>query len=233
MAARRGPVVVVPGLCVAGYLVPACEELAAAGYDVLLLRPPGWPREERPDPEPTALADLVARIEEVFRAEGLHDVLLIGQSAGAQLAAHLAVAVPDRVRLLVLQGPCFDPRYRSVPHAVGRWLMDLPREKPSLLLVEGPEWLRVGPRRVARTLRLLIADGIEHTLLSYGGEVAVVVGEHETLATPTWTARLASRPELHVVLPGLPHSAAHADPAGFALCVVELDMRTARAGRPG
>ena len=219
-----------PGLCVADYLQPACDQLAALGYDVLLLRPSGWPGEERPGVEPTAVADIAGRLADVLRAEDVRDVLLIGQSAGAQIAAHLAVAVPDRVRLLLLQGPCFDPRYRTVPRALGRWLMDLPREKPSLLVVEGPEWLRVGPRRVARTLRLLVADGIEHTLLTYGGEVAVVVGAHETLATPRWTARLASRPELHVVLPGLPHSAAHADPARFARCVVELDTWTARAG---
>jgi pimeloyl-ACP methyl ester carboxylesterase len=229
--AARGPVVVVPGLCVVDYLNPACHELAALGYDVLLLRPPGWPREEQPRPEPTTVADLARRLADVVRSEGLRDVLLIGQSAGAQLAAHVAVADPERVRLLLLQGPSFDPGYRTVPRALGRWLADLPRERPSLLKVEGPEWARVGPRRVVRTLRMVLADGIEQTLLPYAGEVAVVVGEHETLATPAWTMRLASRPELHVVLPGLPHSAANADPAGFARCVVELDRRAARAGR--
>lgn len=223
---NRGPLVVVPGLCVAAYLRPACDALALQGYDVVLLQPPGWPGERRPEQEPRSLAEVAAPLADWLVGEDLREVLLLGQSAGAQLAAHVAAQVPDRVRLLLLQGPCFAPAYRSMPLALRQWLRDLPRERPSLGLTEAPEWLQVGPRRVGRTLRLSVHDAIEHTLRGYGGPVSVLVGEHDPLSTEEWTRGLASSPDLHVVLPGLPHSSPHKDPEGFADWVVRTDERS-------
>jgi len=209
-------VVVVPGLCVSGYLRPFCDALALAGHQVLKLDPPGWPRTPPPDLPPRTLGELARPLVDAVATLDVREVVVVGQSVGAQLAAHIAVAVPDRVGCLVLQGPTFDPRWRSRARAAWRLARDFPRERPSLLATEGPEWLRLGPRRVHRVARLALADRLEHTLASYGGPVAVLVGEHDTLSTPGWTRRLASSAELHVVLPGLPHSSAHADPAVLA-----------------
>lgn len=218
----RRQVLVVPGLCVSSYLRPACDALAAEGHDVWLLDPPGWPHGARVRPEPRSLRDVAAPLVRLLTAHDLRDVVLVGQSVGAQLAAHVAVAAPARVAQLVLQGPSFDPRWRTVPQAFAQWARDLPGERPSLLAAETPEWLGVGPRRVRRVLQQALADRIEETLRCYRGEVAVVVGERDPLSTRDWTRSLASRADLHVELAGRPHSAMHADPVGFAAVLREL-----------
>src|SRR5512146_3176557 len=107
-------IVVVPGLCVSSYLWSACDALAAAGFRVELVEPPGRPRSDRPKPEPTELAGLAAWLAGWLELRGLTDVLLIGQSVGCQLAADLAAQARHRVRAVVLQGPVFDPAYRTV-----------------------------------------------------------------------------------------------------------------------
>lgn len=168
------------------------------------------------------MRELAEPLVEALVAEDLRGVVLVGQSVGAQLAAHVAAAVPDRTRLLVLQGPVFDPRWRTVPAALRRWSMDVPRERPSLLWSEGPEWLRAGATTVRHVLRLALADALEETLAPYAGEVAVVVGARDTLSTRVWTRTLATRASLHLELPGLPHSTPHADPDGFARVLLDL-----------
>src|SRR4051794_20303037 len=137
-------VVVVPGLCVSSYLWPACDVLARAGFRAELVEPPGWPRSGRPTPEPADLAGLAVWLADWLAARGHCDVLRIGQSVGAQLATHCAKQEPDRVRAVVLQGPVFDPAYRNVLRGLGRWLADMPRERPGLAVREMPEWARVG-----------------------------------------------------------------------------------------
>src|SRR3954470_8474415 len=151
-------VVVLPGLCVSSYLWPACDALAREGFRVEQVEPPGWPRSQRPRPEPADLGELAGWMADWLAVRGLSDVLLVGQSVGAQLAAHVAVRVPARVRAVLLQGPVFDPAYRTVRRGLGRWLVDLPRERPGLAWREVPEWLRVGPRRVRRVLRQSLRD---------------------------------------------------------------------------
>lgn len=220
-----GDLVMVPGLCVSSYLRPACSELALAGFDVRLAVPPGWAQGGAYAEEPRSLADIAATVTRWLVAEDLRDVTLVGQSVGAQLAAHVAGAEPDRIRRLVLQGPVFDPGQRSVLRALPPWLEDIPRERPSLLFREAPEWLRVGPRRVRRTLRLALADHLERTLEDLpptGPPVDVAVGERDPLSTREWTASLVRGGGSHLVLPGLPHSSPHADPAGFAAVMRSL-----------
>jgi pimeloyl-ACP methyl ester carboxylesterase len=221
-------VVVVPGLCVASYLWPACDALAAEGFRVALVEPPGWPRSGRPRPEPADLAELARYLEDWLHRRGLTDVLLVGQSVGAQLAAHVALHASDRVRAVVLQGPVFDPALRTVPRSLGRWLRDLPRERPSLALREVPEWLRVGPLRVARVLRQSLRDRLEDTVAMLPVPVWVVVGEHDTLSSQGWQASLTRPPAPAVVMPGLGHSAPHAAPKVFAQLMAEI-----AAGRTG
>lgn len=118
--------VVVPGLCVSAYLRPACDALALAGFDVRLAVPPGWPAGGRPPQEPRTLADVARPIADWLAADGIEGVTLVGQSVGAQVAAHVAVLAPSRVDRVILQGPVFDPSQRSLPRAIGHWLADIP-----------------------------------------------------------------------------------------------------------
>ena len=143
----------------------------------------------------------------------LTGVLLIGQSVGCQLAAHMAARAPQRVRAVLLQGPLFDPAYRTVPRGLGRWALDLPREHPTLAVREVPEWLTVGPRRVARVLRQSQRDRLEDTVAVLDIPVRVLVGEHDPLSQLPWQHSLSRPDRPPVVMAGLPHSAPHAAPA--------------------
>lgn len=221
----RGELVMVPGLCVSGYLRPAADALADAGYRVHLVDPPGWPHSAALAAPPGSMGELAGWLVRWLAETGLEDITLVGQSFGAQLAGHVAVACPERIRLLVLQGPTFDPAYRTLPRAMARLLIDFPRERPSLLLVETPEWLRVGLRQVLATARLGLRDQLETTMRSVSVATVVVVGEHETLATREWSRSLVGGDpdgRHHIVMPGLPHSSPHADPAAFARLMLRL-----------
>jgi pimeloyl-ACP methyl ester carboxylesterase len=224
-------VVVVPGLCVSSYLWPACDALARAGFRAELVEPPGWPRSGRPRPEPTDLAGLAGWLADWLAAREHSDVLLVGQSVGTQLAAHCAAQAPERVRAVVLQGPVFDPAYRSVLRGLGRWLADMPREHPGLAVREVPEWATVGPLRVARVLRQSLADRLEDTVVSLDVPVRVVVGEWDPLSRPPWLTALSRPAGPPLVMGGLPHSAPHAAPDRFARLLRGLDV-TAGDGRP-
>jgi pimeloyl-ACP methyl ester carboxylesterase len=212
-------IVVVPGLCVSSYLWPACDALAGEGFRVELVEPPGWPRSEPPTPEPTELAGLAEWLAAWLELRRLTDVLLIGQSVGCQLAAHMAARAPQQVRTVLLQGPVFDPAYRTVPRGLGRWALDLLREHPTLAVREVPEWLTVGARRVARVLRQSQRDRLEDTLAMLDIPVRVVVGEHDPLSQRPWQHSLSRPAGPPVVMAGLPHSAPHAAPARFARLV--------------
>lgn len=220
--------VVIPGMCVSGYLRPLCDALALAGHEVLKLDPPGWPRTPPPAHEPGTLGELAGPLVDTAVRLDIRDAVVVGQSVGAQLAAHVAVAVPGRVRCLVLQGPTFDPRWRTLPRAAWRLARDFPRERPSLLATEAPEWLRVGLGRVHRMARLALDDRLEQTLATYDGPVAVLVGDRDTLSTRSWTRSLATSPELHVVIPALPHSSPHAAPVALAAAVGRLSRARRR-----
>jgi pimeloyl-ACP methyl ester carboxylesterase len=212
-------VVVVPGLCVSSYLWPACDALALEGFRVELVEPPGWPRSDRPRSEPRDLAGIAAWLGEWLELRGHTDVLLIGQSVGAQIAAHLAAQAAHRVRAVLLQGPVFDPSYRTVPRGLGRWALDLPREHPGLALREVPEWVKVGPRRIARVLRQSLRDRLEDTVASLDVPVRIVMGEHDPLSQLPWQISLGRPPGPPVVMAGLAHSAPHTAPDRFARVV--------------
>lgn len=221
----RGDLVVVPGLLVSTYLRPACDALALVGFEPRLAVPPGWAEGGQLATEPRALVDLARPIADWLAEDDLDGVTLVGQSVGAQIAAHVAALAPDRVRRVVLHGPVFDPRQRTLRSAVLHWASDIPREQPSLMAAEVPDWWRAGPRRIARTLRMALEDRIETTLDALPVEtmvVDVVVGELDPLSTRGWTASLVRGGGRHVVQPGQPHSAPHSDPEGFARIVADL-----------
>ena len=84
---------------------------------------------------------------------------------------------------------------------------------------EVPEWLTVGPRRVARVLRQSQRDRLEDTVAKLDIPVQVVVGEHDPLSQLPWQHSLSRPAGPPVVMAGLPHSAPHAAPARFARLV--------------
>ena len=149
--APGGPsVVLVHGLVVSGrYMVPAAERLA---HDRRVFVPdlPGFGLSESP-PCVLDVAGLSGTLSAWMEGIGLERATLVGNSMGCQVITELAARHPERVERAVLQGPTMDPRRRGVLGQVGRFLLDVPREPPSLLPSSSATWSR--PSRAGRGAR--------------------------------------------------------------------------------
>jgi pimeloyl-ACP methyl ester carboxylesterase len=212
----KGDVVVVPGLGVSVYLRQSVSLLGAAGFRAWLPDPPGFGDSGDP-PHPLDVGEIAAVLVHWLRNRGLTKVTLIGHSCGTQIAARVAAAEPDLVRRLVLGSPTLDPRYRSWPKAVLRWLRDSRREPSSLAKTQQPEWLRAGPARLFRLTRSMLADDLEASLSRVTCPVVVVRAERDPISTPAWAQRLASGDDRRLVeIPGVAHAFPYQVPAVFA-----------------
>jgi pimeloyl-ACP methyl ester carboxylesterase len=88
----------------AGGLRHSCAlDLLAEQYRVLAIEMPGFG--EQPNQTHETLAQLAQAVARVIEAIGLDRYHLLGTSFGGATAAHLAVARPDRIISLVLEGP--------------------------------------------------------------------------------------------------------------------------------
>jgi pimeloyl-ACP methyl ester carboxylesterase len=198
-------VVIVPGLAVRRYLEPTVRAVEAAGASCEMI---GLPT-RGPALSIHGYANLVAaRIQARGRS-----VVLVGHSAGTQVAALAATQVP--VARLVLGSPTIDPAYRTVPRVLRRWWLDGRQEPSSLAPQQRQEWRQAGPRRILVLFRSMLRHRLEETVAGLTCPITVVRGEHDPLCTPRWTQELAQGSTL-ITMPGLPHAFPYQDPAGFA-----------------
>jgi len=213
-------VVLVHGLIVSGrYMVPTLKQLAPH-YRVFAPDLPGFGKSGKP---PTVLdvPGLSSALCAWMEAVGLEKAALVGNSMGCQVIAHLAARRPELVERVVLQAPTMDPRGRTVSQQVTRFLLDVPREPPSLIPIELNDLLAAGPRRGWRTLHHALEDRIEENLPRVRVPALIVRGSRDPICSQRWaekTARLLPEGGL-VVLPGVAHAANFDAPAAFAAVV--------------
>lgn len=186
----RADVVLVPGLGALGYLV---DTLAGCGgwSSAHLLDVPGFGhRAARVCPaEVGAVADAVAGwIKEVVGAP----VVLVGHSTGAQAALRVAAAQPELVRSLVLLGPTFPPEQRTAKGLFRAYVANSRREPTGLWPATVPDYLRGGPREIARFIRSAQQDEPERVITQVGCPVLLARGEHDAFAPQPWVDRLTA-----------------------------------------
>ena len=214
------PVVLVHGLVVSGrYMVPLLEELARS-HAVYAPDLPGFGRSEG-SARMLDVVDLADALAAWMRALGLRRAALVGNSRGCQVITRLALRHPGLVGRVVLQGPVMDPRARSTPRQIGRFLLDATREPVSLIAIEGLDLLRAGAGRSLRTFRHALEDPIEERLPKVRVPALVVHGSRDRISPRSWAeevARLLPAGRL-VVLPGAPHAANYSAPAELARVV--------------
>lgn len=217
-------VVVVMGMAVADYLMPAVATLGA-WTRAHLVELPGFagsgepPRELSVDEHGRAV---VAWLEDA----SLGRVVLVGHSSGTQVAARAALRRPDAVAALVLASPTVDPVARSWLRLLVRWRLDGRHEPDGLTESHVPEWRRAGVRRLGHLVRAHLRDRLEDAIVDVGAPVLILRGREDRLLTRRWAHELAARAGDGTVVevPGA-HTFPWADPAAWSRSVRDLAER--------
>ncbi|MBC9735571.1 alpha/beta fold hydrolase [Nocardioides marmotae] len=166
---------------------PTLEALGRPSRTVLL---PGYGVRRRRGEEVAPAALGRALVDRLEAADG--PVVLLGHSAGAQVAAHAAALAADRVVGLVLVGPSTDPRARSWPALLGRWLRTAGHEPPRQLPVLAWSYARTGPLHGVRTMEAARHDDLQRTLGGVRCPVLVLRGPHDRICPADWAERLVA-----------------------------------------
>jgi pimeloyl-ACP methyl ester carboxylesterase len=182
-------VVVVMGMAVADYLMPAVAALGA-WTRAHLVELPGFAGSGDP-PHELSVAEHGEAVAGWLDATELGPVALVGHSSGTQVAAHAAARRPERVCALVLASPTVDPVARSWLRLFVRWRLDGRREPPGLTESHRREWRRAGARRLLHLVRTHLHDDIETTLGDVRAPALVLRGRDDRLLTRGWAQRLA------------------------------------------
>ncbi|MGI5271873.1 alpha/beta fold hydrolase [Nonomuraea sp. CA-218870] len=220
-------VVLLPGLGAVGYMKDTLAGCASWARAFLLDVPGFGHRPPRPCPaEVPAIAAVVGAWLETV-PEG--PVILAGHSSGAQAALRAAAAHPARVRALVLLGPTFPPRQRTLPRAALPFLRTVVRESPSVLSATVPYFLRGGPAAVLRCVRTAQADAPEYLIGKISCPVLVVRGARDRMCPKAWADGLAITAPggRSVTVPG-----AHTFPLQHGGMTAALIAEAARAAGP-
>jgi pimeloyl-ACP methyl ester carboxylesterase len=193
-------IVIIPGLAVRSYAVPAADALAAAGHEVDLRPAPAW-RGQPTDLRRYGL-DLAAELDGSDRPVDL----LVGLSVGTQAAAVAATRL--RVGHLLLISPTLDPARRSLVRMFAAWQKGEDHPDAPSLRQHLPDWLlRAGPRRIYGASVSAIKVHLEDVLPDVSSPVTVVHAEGDTLSDHTYAAALSDGPNRRfLVMPGAPHS---------------------------
>jgi 2-hydroxy-6-oxonona-2,4-dienedioate hydrolase len=204
---RSTAVVLVHGLVVSSrYMVPTAERLAVH-HRVYAPDLPGFGKSEKP-PHALDVSGLSDALAAWMEAAGLKRAALVGNSMGCQIIADLAARRPERVERAVLQGPTMDPYARTILRQAGRFLLDTPREPPSLLPIELLDYLSAGTRRAWRTFRYALDDRIEDKLPKVRVPTLVVRGSQDPIVPQSWAEEVSGLLPMGrlVVIPDASHT---------------------------
>jgi pimeloyl-ACP methyl ester carboxylesterase len=182
------PIVVVQGVTVSDYLLPACAALAR-WTQVHLLDLPGYAGSG----QPTRWLDVRGYGETVvhwLQASALERPMVVGHSSGTQVAAWTGVLCPDGVCAIGLASPTIDPRVRSLPRLLFYWRLDARAPSPGLEESHRPEWKRAGPRGVAHLIRVHLRDRLEEQVARLPLPVLALRAHEDRLSTDEWMREL-------------------------------------------
>jgi pimeloyl-ACP methyl ester carboxylesterase len=220
-------VVLVQGMAVADYLMPAVAELGL-WTRAHLVELPGFAGSG----EPTRRLDVpgyAAAVVEWLDAVELGAVVLAGHSSGTQVAARAAVSAgARRVAAVVLASPTVAPVARPLPRMLLRWQLDGRHEPPGLTGSHLREWRRAGVRGLLHLVRVHLRDRIEESVPAMTVPLLVLRGADDRLTTTQWARGLAAAAPSgrYQELPGA-HTFLWADPGSWSEPVRQLALDAA------
>jgi pimeloyl-ACP methyl ester carboxylesterase len=151
---------------------------------------------------------LAASLNKWMATVGLGRAVVVANSFGCQIAAHLAASYPQRVRELVLLGPVVEPSARNLATLAARGLVNALREPPSLAAVIARDLCAMGVPRALALLNAMFRDHIEDTLPAVCAPTVIVRGERDPLVSQRWAKTLVRRlaDGKLAVIPGAAHA---------------------------
>jgi 2-hydroxy-6-oxonona-2,4-dienedioate hydrolase len=213
-APTGGPtVVLVHGVIASSrYMLPTAIRLAPYGR-VYVPDLPGYGRSGKPA-RALEVPELADSLVTWLRRLHLERATFVGNSFGCQVVADLAARHPACVDRVVLFGPTVDPSARGMLHLGLRLLRDAPRERLSLLPIQGRDLLRLGPARAYGAVQAMLRDHIEDKLPFVRAPTLVVRGGRDPLVSQRWVEEMVRLLPAgsQVTIPDAPHAANYSAP---------------------
>jgi 2-hydroxy-6-oxonona-2,4-dienedioate hydrolase len=220
------PIVLIHGLVISSlYMVPTARRLAPT-FRVLAPDLPGFGASDKPR-RVLSIAELADALGRWFRVLRLGRSVLVGNSLGCQIIVEFATRYPEYIQAAVLAGPTMDPRARTAPEQIGRWVRDWRLEPLSLGAAHAKDYYRSGLRRGWRTFRFALTDPVEEKLAHLTAPTLVVRGSRDVIVPQRWAEEVATglpNGEL-VVIPGGPHVVNYTTPLEFTRVIRDFLYR--------
>ncbi len=166
------------------YFVPLARVLAER-HPVRVLELPGFGRSSRP-PHALSMREHADWLQDWMQARDVNECHLVGHSMGCQVAAHLALLEPARVRTLTLIGPTIDVYARVRSRQIFRLVRDLRKERLPVLWRALADGLRAGVIRTWQTSSAMLADPLEAQLARVTARTLLLRGAHDSIAPERW-----------------------------------------------
>lgn len=205
----RPPVVHIHGFAISGeYLMPTARELAKRWVNVVPDLP-GYGRSERHD-HVLDIPALAQALLAILDALDIDQAVLVGNSMGCPIGLEVAHTAPARVHRLVLVSPAGGVHNQPLIRALGQLAKDGIREKPRMLPVAVPDYVRFGPVNGLRLFRELTRyPSLERLIGSPVPTLAALGGRDPLMAPPARVREVARLSPEHLTV-ALIEKAAHA-----------------------
>jgi 2-hydroxy-6-oxonona-2,4-dienedioate hydrolase len=201
------PVVMVHGLAISSwYLTPLARRLAPF-CPIYLPDLPGFGHSQNP-PRILTIAEMSDALAQWMRAMGLERAVILGHSAGSQVAARFATRYPEMTLGVILVSPTMDPDI-SGPALVLRGLLNFAYEPGLMTVLAAIGAVQGGPWRAWRTFLYALSDQCERVYPTIQAPTLVIRGARDPIAPQRWAERIARMPPLGrplCLLPGRTHA---------------------------
>lgn len=172
------------------------------------------------------------RLLSELAAPGGRAVILVGHSASCPVVVEAAVRSQIVVGL-VLIGAVTDPRARTWPRMLGRWLRTAPHERLREAPVLIPQYLHTGAATMVRGMDAMRWFRTDQALARLDIPVVVVRGARDRIAPQDWSARLSTVARGHLQLVGgAAHMVPLTHPGAVVRAISEVTSAASTAG-PG
>jgi pimeloyl-ACP methyl ester carboxylesterase len=188
---QRTPVVLVHGFVLASRVMAPAAQLLASDFPVYLPDMPGFGESDKPPVQ--TLDQLAEWLEAWLEARGIERASFIGNSMGCELIINLAVAHPNRVARVVLQGPSVDPPARSYDGMAGRLMKNMIKERSSALNeIAREDYAKATIPRVVKTAFMTFRDEPEKKLPKIEAPILVVRAGDDPVISQEWVEHVVS-----------------------------------------